>query len=80
MDADFGLFVCLAESGFVVLTYCYLNNNLLHGPDLTNTLLGVLIRFRQDRVALHADIEAMFHQVRVIPNHYTLILKLCFTK
>ena len=23
MDADFGLFACLALSGFVVLTYCY---------------------------------------------------------
>ena len=23
MDADFGLFACMAESGFVVLTYCY---------------------------------------------------------
>ena len=42
-----------------------LNKELLQGPDLTNTLLGVLIRFRQGPVALMADIEAMFHQVRV---------------
>ncbi|XP_070549367.1 uncharacterized protein [Ptychodera flava] len=42
-----------------------LNKELLQGPDLTNSLLGVLVRFRQDRIALMSDIEAMFSQVRV---------------
>ena len=42
-----------------------LNNKLLQGPDLMNSLVGVLIRFRQENVAVTADIEAMFHQVRV---------------
>ena len=42
-----------------------LNDNLLQGPDFTNNLAGVLTRFRQETVALVADIEAMFHQVRV---------------
>ena len=42
-----------------------LNDLLLKGPDFTNSLLGVLTRFRQDRVAAMVDIEAMFHQVRV---------------
>jgi len=42
-----------------------LNDQLFKGPDLTNSLVGVLVRFRQDHVALMADIEAMFHQVRV---------------
>jgi hypothetical protein len=42
-----------------------LNNNLLRGPDLMNNLVGVILRFRQARVAIAADIEAMFHQVRV---------------
>ena len=42
-----------------------LNNKLLQGPDLTNSLVGVLIRFRQENVVIMADIEAMFHQVRV---------------
>ena len=41
-------------------------NSMLHkGPDLTNSLVGVLTRFREDRVAVMADIEAMFYQVRV---------------
>ena len=42
-----------------------LNDQLLQGPDLTNNLVGVLIRFRQEPVALMADIESMFHQVNV---------------
>ena len=37
----------------------------MKGPDLTNSLLGVLTRFRQDHVAVMADIQEMFHQVRV---------------
>jgi len=42
-----------------------LNSKLLQGPDLTNSLVGVLLRFRQENVAIMADIEAMFHQVRI---------------
>ncbi len=38
---------------------------LLQGPNLTNSLLGVLLRFRQETIALMADIQAMFHQVKV---------------
>ena len=34
-----------------------LNSQLPQGPDLTNSLLGVLLRFRQDPIALVADIE-----------------------
>lgn len=45
-----------------------LNLQLLQGPDLTNTLLGVILRFRQEQVAMMADIEGMFHQVRVPKN------------
>ncbi|PIK49421.1 hypothetical protein BSL78_13721 [Apostichopus japonicus] len=43
-----------------------LNDQLLKGPDLMNDLLGVLLRFRQGRVAIVSDIEAMFHQVKMI--------------
>jgi hypothetical protein len=42
-----------------------LNDKLLQGPDLTSSLVGVILRFRQEPVALMADIEGMFHQVRV---------------
>ena len=42
-----------------------LNDMLYKGPDLTSLLVGVLLRFREDRVAVMADIESMFHQVRV---------------
>ena len=45
-----------------------LNDRLYHGPDLTNDLVGVLIRFRQEKAAFTADIEAKFHQVKVLPK------------
>ena len=41
-----------------------LNENVLQG---TNFLIGVLLRFRQEPVAV-ADVEAMFHQVLVHPK------------
>ncbi len=41
------------------------NDQLLQGPDLTNGLIGVLIRFRQEPVAMVPDEEGMFHQVQV---------------
>ena len=42
-----------------------LNSQLLQGQNLMNNLVGVLIRFQQEKIALAADIEAMLHQVRV---------------
>ena len=42
-----------------------LNDQLLQGPDLTNSLIGVLTHFRLEPVAFMGDIEAMFYQVRV---------------
>lgn len=38
---------------------------LYKGPDLTNSLVGVLTRFREGRIAVMADVESMFYQVRV---------------
>ena len=45
-----------------------LNDQLLQGPDFTSSLIGVLTRFRQEKVALMSDVEAMFHQVNVKPD------------
>lgn len=42
-----------------------LNENLLQGPDLTNTLVGVLNRFRKEPIAFICDVEKMFHQFLV---------------
>ena len=42
-----------------------LNDQLLKGPDLMNTLLGVLCRFRKENIAITCDIEAMFQQFKV---------------
>ena len=45
-----------------------LNDQILQEPDLTNSLVGVLTRFRQDPLAFMSDVQAMFHQVRVSPD------------
>ena len=45
-----------------------LNNSLLMGPDLLQSLLHVLFRFREHSYAVSADIEAMFMQVGVLPE------------
>lgn len=42
-----------------------LNAQLLQGPDLTSSLIGVVTRFRKEPVVIMADIESMFHQVRI---------------
>ena len=46
-----------------------LNDHLLKGPDLTNALVGVLLRFRQHDVAIMCDIEKMFYQFQVTEEH-----------
>jgi len=40
-----------------------LNDQLVTGPDLLNSLVGVIIRFRLHTVAMIAEIETMFFQV-----------------
>jgi hypothetical protein len=46
-----------------------LNKVLLYGPDLTNSLLGVLLRFRQAPIAIIADIQKMFYAFFVREEH-----------
>nr|XP_015830265.2 uncharacterized protein LOC107395402 [Nothobranchius furzeri] len=45
-----------------------LNDHLLTGPDLINTLAGVLCRFRENRIAIMCDVEKMFHRFHVNPE------------
>ena len=54
------MFDCAAEYNGISL-----NSKVRQGPDLTNKLVGVLMRFRLHPIAIMADIQAMFHQVHV---------------
>ncbi|XP_077997424.1 uncharacterized protein LOC144450652 [Glandiceps talaboti] len=58
------VFDCAAEYGGTSL-----NKEVLQRPDLTNNLIGVLLRFRERSVAIMGDIEGMFHQVKVSNKH-----------
>ena len=42
-----------------------LNKKLLTGPDLLQSLPGVLLRFREGPVAIAADIKQMYHQIEI---------------
>ncbi|RXN13114.1 hypothetical protein ROHU_009852 [Labeo rohita] len=46
-----------------------LNNVLLSGPDLNNSLLGVLLWFRKDHIAIMADIQQIFFVFLVKEDH-----------
>ncbi|KAI2647089.1 Gag-Pro-Pol polyprotein [Labeo rohita] len=50
-----------------------LNQQLLPGPTLGASLLGVLLRFRQYAIAISGDIRGMFHQVRLLPEDRPLL-------
>ncbi|KAI4883908.1 hypothetical protein NFI96_004102 [Prochilodus magdalenae] len=55
-----------------------LNDVLLTGPDLNNSLLGVLMRFRKEQVAVTGDIEHMFHCFVVKEEHRNYLWFLSF--
>ena len=46
-----------------------LNKELLPGPDVMNSLVGVLIRFCQDNIAMMCDIDQMLNSFHVDPKH-----------
>ena len=45
----------------------------MSGPDLTNQIISISVKFRKDFVAVMADIEAMFYQVFVADQHRNLL-------
>lgn len=47
-----------------------LNDELMQGPDLTNNLIDVLLKFRDDRCAFVSDIEKMYYQVKTPKRHW----------
>ena len=57
------VFDCACKSSSVSL-----NNQLLQGPENTSSLIGVILRFSVNSVAVAADIKRMFHQVFVSPE------------
>ena len=57
--------VCNAASKFRGIS---LSDNLSTVPDLLQNLIGIIYRFREQKIAITADIEAMFLQVKVPPE------------
>ena len=55
-----------------------LNKVLLPGPDLMNNLIGVLMRFRKENIAVMCDIKQMFHSFYVDPPHGDFLCFLWF--
>ena len=45
-----------------------LNAKVLQGPYLANKVVGVFLRFHEEPIALMADVEAMYHQLKVHPD------------
>ena len=62
------VFDCSAQFEGVSLNGC-----LLQGPDLTNGLLDVFCRFRQERFAFLTHFKSMFHQFMVAKDHRDLL-------
>ena len=49
--------------------YKSLNEELCPGPALQNDLPGIITQWRRHRIAFSADIEKMFRQIDVYPEH-----------
>ena len=59
------VFDCASKSGGPSL-----NEELLHGPENNSSLIGEILRFRVNEVAVTADIKRMFHQGNVTPEDH----------
>lgn len=51
-----------------------LNDVLLQGPDMMNSLIGILLRFRREEVAVCCDIEKMFYNF-LVPEDQRNVLR-----
>jgi hypothetical protein len=49
-----------------------LNKQLYRGPSLIPSLVGILLRTWQFRLAVSADIEAFYHRIGVSAQHQSL--------
>ncbi len=50
-----------------------LNAKLLQGPGLISSIIAVVTRFRKEPMILMADVESMFHQVKVSADDVDLL-------
>lgn len=76
-----GTFLCLVYTthrNWTQLEWCStplqfnnvsLNDVLLKGPDITNNLQGILLRFRREEIAVIGEVEQMFHNFKVKIDH-----------
>lgn len=55
-----------------------LNSALLTGPDMTNNLVGILVRFREEPVGVMADVQQMFYSFTVREDHRDFLRFLWF--
>ena len=56
-----------------------LNHYLFSGPDLLNKLITVIMRFRQKRYTLSADISNFFYQIKIDPRDASALRYLWWT-
>ena len=56
-----------------------INKESLSEPDLTNQIVGVSLRFREEPIAVTGDIEAISHQLKV-PEQQRNYLRFLFFK
>ena len=51
---------------------------MLPRPDLTSQIVGILLRFREEQIAVTGDVEAMYHQMKVPENQRCFQRFLCW--